>query len=107
MNDTGMNNYALTAVFTTVLTAVLTTGCCLFIGGVEEDTTRAVKLYEKAAKQGLMEAQCNLGECLMQGVGIERNPKRAAQLFMQAAMSALSSRDATLFTASTKAAAVE
>lgn len=41
--------------------------------GVERDEEKAVSWYMKASELGYPWAQCNLGFCLQNGIGIEKN----------------------------------
>ena len=46
---------------------------------------KAIKWFNKAADQGLAEAQCTLGICYYTGDGVEQNNEEAAKLFLKAA----------------------
>ena len=49
--------------------------------GVRQDTTEAVRFYQKAADQGSAEAQCNLGFMAKRGEGgLKKDDDAAAQL---------------------------
>ena len=62
-------------------------GDCYFNGdGVEQSFEEAVKWYEKAAEQGLAEAQINLAEAyFFGGCGLEENKEKACECIMKAA----------------------
>ena len=49
------------------------------------DYVKAAYWLELAAAQGLPKAQTNLGYLYLQGLGVERNPKRAVELYRAAA----------------------
>ena len=49
------------------------------------DTARAVEWYTRAAESGDRAAQCNLGYCLLNGIGTARNPAGAVEWFKRAA----------------------
>jgi TPR repeat protein len=53
--------------------------------GVGKDQGEGVKWYRKAAEQGFMEAQHNLGLCYYTGVGIAKDATEAANWFRKAA----------------------
>ena len=53
--------------------------------GAEQDMKKAVEWYKKAAKQGNMWAQHNLGYCYEYGEGIRKNHKKAVEWFTKAA----------------------
>ena len=52
---------------------------------MKEDKTRAVKLYRQAAEQGSSVGQCNLGYCMLKGIGIRPDPAQAVYWFRKAA----------------------
>mmetsp|Transcript_38732 Transcript_38732/g.60403 ORF Transcript_38732/g.60403 Transcript_38732/m.60403 type:complete len:1056 (-) Transcript_38732:48-3215(-) len=54
-------------------------------GGVPRDRARAVQYLDRAARQGNVEAQYNLGVMHAYGHGVERNRERSLELFRQAA----------------------
>ena len=54
--------------------------------GVIQSHKEAVKWFEKAAFQGCLEAQYNLGICYYNGEGIAKNYKKAAEWFEKAAL---------------------
>ncbi len=56
-----------------------------FGGGVEQDYTRAVKHYERAAKGGDVDAAFALGVCYALGHGVKRDWRRARAFFEEAA----------------------
>ena len=49
------------------------------------DKAKAVQLYRQAAEQGDARAQCNLGFCYYQGIGIEMDDSQAVVWFQKAA----------------------
>ena len=53
--------------------------------GVEVDHAKAMELYNKAAKQGYAQAQCNLGCMYDNGLGVEVDYAKAMELFQKAA----------------------
>ena len=53
--------------------------------GVPQSYTEAVKLYRKAAEQGLADAQYNLGLCYGKGVGVAQNYTEAVKWIKKAA----------------------
>jgi TPR repeat protein len=53
--------------------------------GVEQDSRQAVDCYRRAAKQGLVDAQYNLGICYDQGIGVGMDTKQALAWFRKAA----------------------
>ncbi len=58
----------------------------LFRGdGVERDVDEAVRWYEKAAEQGMPEAQTALGDLHAVGVGLPADPEAAASWYEKAA----------------------
>lgn len=62
-------------------------GYCYDIGrGVKRDLKKARQWYEKAAKQGQIDAIFNLAVVNDKGLGIRRNAARAARLYRQAAL---------------------
>ena len=52
---------------------------------MKQSYKKALKLYEKAARQGLATAQFNLGVLYDNGVGVRLNYWKAAMLYMKAA----------------------
>jgi len=50
-----------------------------------QDYQEALKWYEKAANQGLVQAQCSLGLMYYQGLGTPQNAKEAAKWILKAA----------------------
>ena len=52
---------------------------------MKEDKARAVKLYRQAAEQGSSVGQCNLGYCMLKGIGIRPDPAQAVYWFRTAA----------------------
>ena len=61
-------------------------GCAYYLGeGTAVDERRAVEWFERAAAQGHPNAQFMLGECLLEGVGVEQaDPAAAMQWFFRA-----------------------
>jgi len=53
--------------------------------GVLPDAVRAAHWYQLSASSGFTLAKVNLGAAYIWGVGVERNPKMAEQLFIEAA----------------------
>lgn len=54
-------------------------------GAAPLDIPQAVKLYEQAAAKGNLEAICRLGECYLNGLGVEQDKTQAFEFFFQAA----------------------
>jgi TPR repeat protein len=54
-------------------------------GHVHCDVGKAAALYTRAAGQGNLTAQCNLGDMYMEGVGVRKAPKQAADWYLKAA----------------------
>ena len=54
--------------------------------GVEQDEALAVELYRQAAQRGYAPAQCNLGFCYYQGIGVEENNDEAFRWFVLIAL---------------------
>ena len=52
---------------------------------------------QQAAEQGLPHAQCNLGICIKNGWGIEKNETAAIELFRQAAEQGITEKDRILY----------
>lgn len=52
--------------------------------GVRADKAKAIQLYQKAAEQGLAQAQFNLGVCYYNGEGVARD-RTAAKRWLQRA----------------------
>ena len=52
---------------------------------MEKDAAKAVEWYRKAAKQGSVDAQFNLGECYYEGTGVEKDAAKAVEWFRRAA----------------------
>ena len=50
-----------------------------------EDETEAVKWYRKAAEEGNADAQAALGNCYLDGTGVEKEETKAVRLFRKAA----------------------
>ena len=59
--------------------------------GVPKDAAEAVKLWRKAADQGIAEAQYNLGFMYYNGVGV---PKDAAEAYAWCSLASISDDDA-------------
>jgi TPR repeat protein len=55
--------------------------------GVAQDPVEAVKWFRKAAEQGEVNSQRNLGLCLLGGEGAKKDPAAAAVWFTNAAES--------------------
>ena len=55
------------------------------VAGLEQDLAMAVDWYQKAASQGFMDAQANLGMMYYHGHGVERDYQAAARWFRMAA----------------------
>ncbi|MDD3063871.1 MAG: tetratricopeptide repeat protein, partial [Massilibacteroides sp.] len=53
--------------------------------GVTQDSTEAVNWYRKAAEQGLVEAQLNLGSCYYNGTGVTQDSTEAVNWYRKAA----------------------
>ena len=53
--------------------------------GCEQSYERAVEWYEKAARQGLSEAQYSLGSLYYHGEGVTQSYERSVELFKQSA----------------------
>lgn len=53
--------------------------------GIIQDHDQAVRYYTMAAKQGHIEAQCDLGECYYEGRGIDRDYNQAVYWWEKAA----------------------
>lgn len=53
--------------------------------GQEQDSSRAVKLFEGAAQSGCIPAVYYLGVCYLQGDGVNKDPEKAFQHFQTAA----------------------
>lgn len=53
--------------------------------GVQKNTKRAFKLFEKAGKQGLNLGQYNTAGMYQSGKGVKKNPKKAAEWMEKAA----------------------
>ena len=61
-------------------------GCSYYYGeGVNQDYTKAVYWYTKAAEQGLAVAQCDLGYCYENGNGVEQDHTKAVYWYTKAA----------------------
>ena len=54
--------------------------------GVAPDVDKAAAWYRRAAKQGLADAQFNLGNLYRSGRGVEQDPRRAVLWYLKAAM---------------------
>lgn len=52
-------------------------------GGVDKDPKKAVALFQQAADQNHLDAQCELGRCYLYGWGVDEDDKRAVALFRQ------------------------
>ena len=50
-----------------------------------EDYETAAEYFKKAAEQGNVDAQCNLGICYDKGIGVEQDSVEAAKWFRKAA----------------------
>jgi hypothetical protein len=60
-------------------------GLCYYNGReVTQDLKRAVKLFQQAVEQGLVEGKANLGWCYKHGVGVTQDLEKAAELYQQA-----------------------
>ena len=46
---------------------------------MEQDYAQAAQLYQKAAEQGLKDAQLALADCYEQGLGVPRDPSLAKE----------------------------
>jgi len=55
------------------------------IKGVEKNAATAVHWYTKAAEQGYLQAQSNLGFCFEKGTGVKQNYKNAVRWYSKAA----------------------
>ena len=53
--------------------------------GVPQDNAEAVKWYRKAADQGHVDAQCNLGKAYYVGLGVLESATEAMKWFRKAA----------------------
>ena len=53
--------------------------------GEPENKSAAVKWYEKAAEQGIANAQYNLGYCYEKGYGVTKDKEQAMQWYKKAA----------------------
>ena len=51
----------------------------------EHDEEESVRWYEKAAKQGLAQAQFNFGACYEKGIGVKQDAKQALDWYKKAA----------------------
>ena len=61
-------------------------GICADLGaGVEQNSTKAVEWYTKAAKKGFRVAMYTLGVCFEYGRGVERNWTKAVEWYTKAA----------------------
>lgn len=54
-------------------------------GAAPLDIPQAVKLYRQAANKGNLEAICRMGECYLNGLGVEQDKTQAFEFFFQAA----------------------
>jgi hypothetical protein len=52
--------------------------------GVKRDYKQAVELYQKSAEQGSVYAQCFLGSCYEEGIGVEKNKSLAKMWYSEA-----------------------
>lgn len=52
--------------------------------GMDKDIKKAIELLEMAADAGIAEAQCKLGDHYMTGNGVEKDPTKAAKLYLMA-----------------------
>jgi TPR repeat protein len=52
---------------------------------VDPDLDKARELYQKAANQGNVQAQYNLGVCYENGLGVEPDLPKAAKYYQEAA----------------------
>jgi hypothetical protein len=52
---------------------------------VTKDERKAVAWFEKAAAQGLADAENNMGHCLLNGIGVTANKSKAVEWFQKAA----------------------
>lgn len=52
--------------------------------GMDKDIKKAIELLQMAADAGIAEAQCKLGDRYMTGNGVEKDPTKAAQLYLEA-----------------------
>jgi len=61
--------------------SIVAKGHCLFsgIGGLDQDYKKAVECYQRAAIEGDSWAQCSLGYCYEKGLGVLRQPQKAAK----------------------------
>ena len=48
-------------------------------------TATSAESYRAAAEQGDADAQCNLGQCYAEGVGVDKDPAEAVKWFRKAA----------------------
>jgi hypothetical protein len=64
--------------------------------GVEKDMNQAVELFKKAAEQGHVDAQNNLGAMYFTGEGVNRDEKEAIKWFEKAASQGNSDAQANL-----------
>ena len=55
--------------------------CCYDGPGVEQNLTKAVEWYTKAAEKGNLDAMYNLGLCFHHGQGVEKNLARALEWY--------------------------
>jgi hypothetical protein len=53
--------------------------------GKTKNPVEAVKWYQKAADQGLTEAECNLGDCYKDGIGVAQSATEAVRWYQKAA----------------------
>jgi TPR repeat protein len=51
---------------------------------VEHNPPVAVSLFQESSNQGHVDATCKYAKCIMEGVGCDKNPVKAYQLFSQA-----------------------
>ena len=51
----------------------------------KEDYAQAKECFERAAKEGVIEAYCELGNLFFQGNGVEQNYKRAFEMYLKGA----------------------
>lgn len=62
-------------------------GYCYYMGlGIDQDYSKAVEWFTKAAEQGYAEAQLFLGECYEEGKGVKQNDNKAVEYYQMAAM---------------------
>ena len=52
---------------------------------MKKDYKQAVELYQKSAEQGSVYAQCFLGSCYEEGIGVEKNKSLAKMWYAEAA----------------------